>query len=45
MKYYRSKKLHWSYSIPLWYWFGVLLPLGVILSIGTIIGFMFLITS
>ena len=45
MKYYRSKKLHWSHHIPLWYWIFVALPLGLLVSISTIIGIMFIIVS
>ena len=39
------KKLHWSYSIPTWYWILVMLPLGIMISMITIIGFMLWITS
>ena len=39
------KPVHWSHSIPTWYWVLVLLPIGVIVSITMLISIFLFITE
>ena len=38
------KKMHWSHSIPTWYWLLVMLPMGLLISFTIIFAIMYVIT-